>query len=63
MQKDEQDSKRKRYAYYLSCWREADGSWRYALAPVDGRALPRRGFPNQDELLVYLKSVLPGEDG
>lgn len=62
MQEDKLDSQgaRKRTAHLLRCWQEADGSWRYAVETVDGRALPRRGFPTQEALLTYLKTILPG---
>jgi hypothetical protein len=64
MQAKEQNSQanNKRQAYLLRCWQEADESWRYTVEPVDGRSLPRRGFPNQDDLLAYLQTILPSQN-
>ena len=57
-----QGNNRKRYACLLRYWQESDGNWRFTLEPVDGRSLPRRGFPHQAALLAYLKSILPDQD-
>ncbi|MCB8965773.1 MAG: hypothetical protein H6660_02675 [Ardenticatenaceae bacterium] len=50
-----------RQTYLLRCWQEVDGRWRYSVEPVDGRTLPRRGFPSQAALIAYLQTILPQE--
>jgi hypothetical protein len=44
----------------IRCWRESDGSWRYAVEPIAGLADSRRGFSNQQALLAYLAELVPG---
>lgn len=44
----------------IRCWRESDGSWRYAVEPIAGLADARRGFSSQQALLAYLAELVPG---
>ena len=60
MQVDDLDaSEFKQHVYVLRCWRELDGSWRYTLEAVDGRPLARRGHTRREDLLAYLRTLLP----
>ncbi|MCA9984975.1 MAG: hypothetical protein KDE59_11795 [Anaerolineales bacterium] len=46
----------------IRCWRESDGSWRYAVEPITGVAAGRRGFSSRQALLAYLAELVPGQD-
>ncbi|MCA9928882.1 MAG: hypothetical protein KC419_10410 [Anaerolineales bacterium] len=64
MQGKKRDSQEKsrQLVYLLRCWQETNGSWRYAVEPVDGRSLPRRGFSHKPALLNHLNEILPNDD-
>lgn len=47
------------YLFILRAWSE-DGRWRWSLLP-NGEA-ERIGFPNLDELYLYLSAVTSGSD-
>lgn len=64
MQANRPDSQKinRHQVYLVRCWQESDGSWRYAVEPVDGREAARHGFASQADLLAYLQAVLPDQD-
>ncbi len=47
------------YLFLLRAWSE-DGRWRWSLLP--NGAAERIGFPNLDELYLYLSAVTLGSD-
>ena len=61
MQEKGQDSQAndRRHVYLLRCWQEPYGGWRYTLEAVDGRPLARRGHTRREDLLAYLRTLLP----